>query len=98
MDALDRYIATAEKDRESSKADRIQQEKDRQTMNRLTMAIMVAALVSAGATAWGALHQQKPINIVVPAPTVNITAPPAVVIPVPAAVGAFPASGTSHSK
>jgi cell division protein FtsL len=88
---LDMYLtaaskdrASAERDRASAERDRASAERDRAMMNRFTMAIMVAAIVSAVATGWGAFR--RPTPIVIPTPVVNITgpsAPPPIVIPAP---------------
>jgi hypothetical protein len=81
---LDMYLAAASKDRASAERDRASAERDRAMMNRFTMAIMVAAIVSAVATGWGAFR--RPTPIVIPTPVVNITGPSAplpIVIPAP---------------
>lgn len=78
---LEIYIDAAAKDRASAATDREQQEKDRRTMGRLTMAIMGAAFASAFGTIWGAFHPPKAES-----PIINLPVPPAPIVqisPVP---------------
>jgi hypothetical protein len=61
---------SAEKDRQADRvaaeADKRKQDSDRAAMNRFTRAIMIAAIVSAVATAWGAFKTPAPIIPSVP--------------------------------
>lgn len=53
--------ADRQADRETAKADKDKQERDRRTINRFTGVIMLATAISAFGTYWAAFHPSKPI-------------------------------------